>query len=311
MQKSSSKLNKSQSSSTINYFPANFSYLNTYSNNNKNNNKIYSIPISIKKISINNKFDNENINQKYVKFKKEFDLIPEEISLSNLYSMKRMKTPYKKNLIVKTIKKNYSMSKIKTYNIKFPYVIERSKSDEKYEINNKKINFNYNFNKEFKFSLYKKNQFYEEKNLKQKENNDNYIKNKKENLNDNNSKLDNNNNNNSSNLINKFNKSDDNIINNNSNSNYNNFIEDFSTANEEIKKRKENYLSNESNINNNNLDNNNNNNNNKNNNNNNNKSQIQLNNNLNNNNENENENKTHKKIIIKNDSSINKIKLLF
>ena len=60
--------------------------------------------------------------------KKEFDLIPEEFTLSNLYSMKKLNTPYKKN---------HSMSKIKTYHIKFPYVYERSKSDEKYEIKKK------------------------------------------------------------------------------------------------------------------------------------------------------------------------------
>ena len=39
--------------------------------------------------------------------------------------MKKLNTPYKKN---------HSMSKIKTYHIKFPYVYERRKSDEKYEI---------------------------------------------------------------------------------------------------------------------------------------------------------------------------------
>ena len=42
--------------------------------------------------------------------------------------MKKLNTPYKKN---------HSMSKIKTYHIKFPYVYERSKSDEKYEIKKK------------------------------------------------------------------------------------------------------------------------------------------------------------------------------
>ena len=127
MQKSSI-LNISQSS-TVNYIPTNTEYLNSYSNNKQN--KIYQIPLNIKKISIKNKFNSHNVNEKYVKFKKEFDLIPEEFTLSNLYSMKKLNTPYKKNVVVKTIKKNHSMSKIKTYHIKFPYVYERSKSDEK------------------------------------------------------------------------------------------------------------------------------------------------------------------------------------
>ncbi len=49
--------------------------------------------------------------------------------------MKKLNTPYKKNVVVKTIKKNHSMSKIKTYHIKFPYVYERSKSDENMKLN--------------------------------------------------------------------------------------------------------------------------------------------------------------------------------